>query len=636
MKHKALLTIIYFYATTILVGQQHKKLIKLLDYEVKKLDASESYSWRPEGDEVTYFPSRSLKGDTVGAANNMEYLMFRDSMYFKTGESFKLFRGDWVTYRDWYEFTQSVIDSIERDNLYFCLYEEGYLYPSEAASFLNYEETYYDSSAQKMVEFNPDEVWQNRHRFHLNYDFKWHKKVDDEQYQNCLYSLYKGPHERMNKKKEVDARKLDFVIDGDMPWAQKRKVSGYESSYKTYINISTDPTVWIKHSKHLFDGWYSIANYYSQIENFDYMPVQGLVGSQIQAYLHFKEKQLQKKIDDKGLPYEVRLALPTLNEIEEACGCENKTLNFEIEGRDMTDHWRITYKDYGKFYAWVEDSLAREYFHEDPEGLIEIEERSNMLVHEDYYYDEGMMEYVEFDPADAFINRQNFYFNYDYNWRKKLSDDIINNYKENEGFKGTLHAKPYKMDYEYYRKDLERQNQWGTYEWDNEIQQFEVSSNSFQSRDLDLGFGVWRHEDNSMFIVREQLNIHPDIDCRDCNKICEHEHGQKGEASEACRDKKCPPEKYEFYESLPPFDFTQTPDSLMQELSYEQAKVYYHWKYQQTSNPTKKMSQVYYEMMPSEEQFKKIQSGERVVLDDDEQPYPDPLFRYVIHVFEKD
>ena len=40
-------------------------------------------------------------------------------------------------------------------------------------------------------------------------------------------------------------------------------------------------------------------------------------------------------------------------------------------------------------------------------------------------------------------------------------------------------------------------------------------------------------------------------------------------------------------------------------------------------------------LTPTEEQFKKVQNGEKVVIPEHSIEYPTPVFRYVVHLYEK-
>jgi PAS domain-containing protein len=77
------------------------------------------------------------------------------------------------------------------------------------------------------------------------------------------------------------------------------------------------------------------------------------------------------------------------------------------------------------------------------------------------------------------------------------------------------------------------------------------------------------------------------------------------------------------------------PLSLFKRLTYHQALAYYNWKYQKANvfNPSE--TAIYDDLVPSEEEFKRVQAGEKMMLAAKQIPYPSPLFRYVVHFYKK-
>ena len=109
----------FFFVFTLVTSycQDAKKLIKLLDYEVVEMDGQKDYSWKPNG-EFNAHLSWTLKDDTVGVSNNKEYLQFRDSVYFYKNESFKLFRGSYVSNVEYQLFIDWALDSVMREKIF--------------------------------------------------------------------------------------------------------------------------------------------------------------------------------------------------------------------------------------------------------------------------------------------------------------------------------------------------------------------------------------------------------------------------------------------------------------------------------------------------------------------------------------
>ena len=161
------------------------------------------------------------------------------------------------------------------------------------------------------------------------------------------------------------------------------------------------------------------------------------------------------------------------------------------------------------------------------------------------------------------------------------------------------------------------------------------STGYFSNRNLDMGNGVRSVEDISEYIIEERINVYPNVNCQDHNKICIQEHGSPYEdeyysSSDTC--KKCPDQNLSNKER---YDFDSEPEALITEISYEQALAYYHWKYELNFDISKKEYLIYYSYFPSEEQFKKIQSGDTIPPISVDVPYATPFFRYVVHVYPK-
>ena len=77
----------------------------------------------------------------------------------------------------------------------------------------------------------------------------------------------------------------------------------------------------------------------------------------------------------------------------------------------------------------------------------------------------------------------------------------------------------------------------------------------------------------------------------------------------------------------------QEKGELIQGLSYDQAVAFYYWKY--PIQFAKEGDDWNKYVIPSKEQFEKIQRGETVILPEQTIEYPSPVFRYVVHVFPK-
>jgi hypothetical protein len=617
-------------------AQEVKKIKKLLGYDVVKLEPTQTYDWAPKGD-VIFYPSQTLKGDTTGASNDGEFLMFRDEIVSRKGESFKLFRLNWVTNREYETFVKWVRDSIMMEHIYANTDPSGSnSIPDEIiGEMLNHPDVYFDSINNLQTEFDPSQPFINRELF----PFSWRMKgIYDQQIIPLISDLYLSPSQRFNRNKDWDERKLSYAFD---------------KSHTKEILISPDRDVWAQQSKYPFDFYYNLANYYSREAPNQYMPVIGLLGTQIQAFLHYKERIIQKQLDEKGYNYFVHLSLPTEEEIKLAdtsdCDCK---MTYLLEPKDMTDQWAINNKDYWEFMSWVQDSILRENIYLNSKSAIENEVIGEMLDYEDVYFDVVNLAWTEFDPGQPYINRGLFTLDYKFNWKKELLPNqyipLIENYfqhpKESLSENGEVDHKDFKLDkysYRYYWQDLGRRAQKGELEWDEKDQEFELKDN-WVGRDFDTDYrkavqnksGIRRHESLGRFIIQEELNIYPGVNCQACNEICAHEHGDDLRYEEYLKVcKKCPED---WNKRIRPYDFWSEPEALVQDLSYAQALAFYNWKYHRHTWWEKSDTRFHDDLVPTEDQFIQIQKGESITIEEQKLEYPDPWFRYVIHFYPKD
>jgi hypothetical protein len=319
---------------------------------------------------------------------------------------------------------------------------------------------------------------------------------------------------------------------------------------------------------------------------------------------------------------------------------------------DMTEHWRITNEEYWDFCEWVQDSIMLEYIYrnDDPthNNLIEDEDIADLLDHDDIYYDEVNLSWQEFDPSQPFINRSDWNFKWDGKWKDKSIKEsqyaplvkslfIDSNFMKKGDFDRDLFRKE-KMVYRYTWRDLNRKSKLGELEWDDKRgYYYALSGDGWSTKDLDLGqpeystinSGVRRHSRYSDFLVSEDVFIYPGVICKWHNDNCIHEHGDEGRKIDACQicDEKT-------LKNALHHDFQTQPEATVKNITYDQAKAYYFWRSHQL-NPKTKMVQVDFDLIPSEEEFNKVQSGEEIILLPRQIPLPDPVFRYVIHFYEK-
>lgn len=631
---KSLCYLALFFFPIAALAQFDKKLEKQFQSEVKQLPVSNQYPSRPTGKEVKFYPSTTVREDTTGASNEHEFLLFRQTV--PTGEVAKFIKTSYVSNNEYQEFIDWVLDSVKMEQIYVNhnIYGHDKLSDDFIASMLIHPDVYIDPETNKEVVFNPSKPLVNRALFYFNYDGKWRKKISDKQMVPAINDLYLSPFERFYKRKQIDERHLVYVYGED----------------NNYMVIATpDRDVWAQNSAYPYDFLYNLANHYSRSESYQHLPVIGLLGTQVQAYLHYKQRMLQQQLNEKGLDYEVVLTLPTQQELEQGdIVPQPHEIHFIRGEKNMRDQWQIKNYEYWEFLSWVQDSILRERIYRNYESKIDDEVIANFLNYVDIYYDEVDLTWHEFDPSDLSKNRELWSFDYDFKWKRKIESakflpliqELFNEPDKIILPNGDINHrdfKPSKYFYTYYWEDLGRRAQLGKLRWFEEEERY-YPEDDWVGRDLDLSglskdpqynSGIRRHRDYNIYIIDETIGLYPGIECEYCTKLCEHEYEGNLEAGDK---EKCPdgsdktPKEY---------DFWSQPDRPVQGITYRQALAYYHWRYQKQAIYNKTELPLYNDLVPTEEQFKRVQKGEQIVEKEKSYPYPTPRFRYVIHVYPK-
>lgn len=618
---------------------QNKKLLKMFKDGFVLMEASQNYPLCPSADN-TFYPSKTLKGDTTGVSNKNEYIMFRDSMSFRNGELFKFFKKSYVTQGEYFEFMDWVTDSIFRELIYVNANPTGNNSISDEliGEMLDHPKVYYDEVNQYWTEFDPSQPYINRGLFPFDFDFDWRKRISYANYWPLIQFLYLTPYERFYDAYDLDPRKLNYLLQG----VGRKGYKDYLGFESTAVNISYDTDIWAQQSNHPFDIYYNFSRYYDK-GYFYYHEMAGLLGTQIKAYLNFLEVKYQKMIDDKKLPYLVKISLPTEEELKiHDCGCDSTWSFVFHDDVDLTEQWQITNKEYEEFLNWVEDSISRELIYRDDQRLLSLEDKGQMLNYEEIYYDEASLSWNEFDPADIFQNRNRNYFNYEFDWKSKLDaskiSKLIEPLYENGSFIKT------KYYYKYHWIDHQKRGDYSNLQWETEkrktkdgfteVEIMNCQDDNKPCRKLDLSNGVMRHENIGQYKVQEVVSLYPGINCRDHNIQClwevgpAHYDGSDDDSCDRCKDPNPA--------GLKAYDFQSNPEALIKDITYYQALAYYHWKYQRKPVDYKKEDPLLRDLVPSQEEFEKVQlKGEKMVKKNLAVDYPTPLFRYVIHVFKK-
>ena len=84
-----------------------------------------------------------------------------------------------------------------------------------------------------------------------------------------------------------------------------------------------------------------------------------------------------------------------------------KTVSVQAFYMDQTE---ISNNEYRQFVEWVRDSIAREKIYY---GSEEDDDADRFINYQELYFDEGQLEYVEYDPSDRELNREIFSLNWD-------------------------------------------------------------------------------------------------------------------------------------------------------------------------------------------------------------------------------
>lgn len=209
-----------------------------------------------------------------------------------------------------------------------------------------------------------------------------------------------------------------------------------------------------------------------------------------------------------------------------------KTVSVQAFYMDQTE---ISNNEYRQFVYWVRDSIAREKIYEMTE---EDEYSSEWINYRDEYFDEGALEYVEFDPSDRAINRENFSLNWDR--RLDYTDPEVvplladMYYPTNERFYKRRQFDIRKLRFRYYWIDIVEAAKRGRvnivtngYDKDGnklaeEHRQLSNPPNSFTGEpvgmDADFGWfnkkgqnnAIRGHANRQRFIINEVINVYPD------------------------------------------------------------------------------------------------------------------------------
>jgi formylglycine-generating enzyme required for sulfatase activity len=245
-----------------------------------------------------------------------------------------------VTNKEYREFIYWVRDSVARRILIEGGFEEDYLI---------YEDDWID---WKKVGDSADfyQEWYGslpKNERPLNWKKKIYWDQPDEDYRAALNPIFFPQAERFWHRREIDIRHLNYEFYADengMPAfpADPRTANTRHLFTKQIINIYPDTLCWIHDFS--FVVCEAMTNMYAWHPAYDDYPVVGISYEQTQAYLHWKTKTEQQKLNAKGIKTRIRYDLPTETEWEIAATSvlkDGKIISYGDNYFPLADHsWK--------------------------------------------------------------------------------------------------------------------------------------------------------------------------------------------------------------------------------------------------------------------------------------------------------
>lgn len=212
-----------------------------------------------------------------------------------------------------------------------------------------------------------------------------------------------------------------------------------------------------------------------------------------------------------------------------------KTVSISAFYMDQTE---ITNNEYRQFVYWVKDSIARRniYLNLEDDGHAD-----RFINYKDNYYDEGIMEWTEYESSDRFENIEMF----NLNWDRSFSYDdpelvpLLSEmyYPPVQRFYKRKEIDTRKLNFKYYWINLEEAARRGKIYikqdgYDNQGRKLDQDHRALRSpehpftkepqgQDLDMGQpnklgqnnAIRGHENRQRFIIDETINVYPDTLC---------------------------------------------------------------------------------------------------------------------------
>ena len=544
--------------------------------------------------------------------------------YQKEEELFKYVKQSPVTVGEYQEFMDWVRDSIARDRLFYGLDDDEH-----AHKFL---EDHSESCTSQCMSSREEA----REKYNLNWDIEIDYENTD--FVPVLADMYLPQPERFYKSREFDNRKLLYSYDEvfqeypELFISDSRNSSAFGGgAYPAAFKEMDDYPKNCWQQCPIVPDYYSIAasdtllytesSVISEVYGKQFIdePVYGLLGTQASAYCKWLERKLNMEFSQKGLELRASITLPNENDL-----ALKKTQKIVAPEFNYTEIWEITPYEYQEFVEYVSDSILQENLYFETE---EDDEALNLLDFKEVYFDEGALEYVELDSKDRVINREIFNLSKSVNldkicsrlgWLDSITGDYLNDYDNWENaisFCDFLLKTTNGLQYRYYVKDAAAMGFSGVFEYGvsnynlaygNDYEEFKSYKNKHGYDDEEFRGKGPKGKDLKLDGNLNELGSSAGV--------LGHANAQRFILS--CR-------------YLVPSEWSHPSD-----LSYGDALAFYCWKYPRWKiGKTKDDWQQF--VFPSEEQFNKVQQGESIVVSEHEIEYPTPLFRYVVHFYNK-
>lgn len=579
-----------------------KKINKIIGAEYKELKPQQNYPFREicEGCQVDSFAFR--KFEITGVHYDNQYVMYQSPNSFKEGrEKAKLISLYDVTIAEYQEFENYVRDSIARDKLFFGLEEDGdaenYLFVDENLVFKN--------RFGKLIVYDRSDRSDNRSYYRLNWRTKF--KYDDPELVPILADMYLPSLDRIHRLKVFDKRKYVYSYSDtyesfeSLSDEEKERIAPdsvrCESSpvFNLRAPIMANKFAWSERSEHPFDTFSALSRLSSNLIKDS--GITGIEGFQANAFCHWKAEQIQKEFDDAELPYQVVVTLPMKEDLLEL---DRPVSRLTLDEYDYTEQWRITNIDYQKFMDHVRDSMLRQHLFF---NLNQDEDAEKFIHHPGYYPAEGGLEYVEYERSDRDINR--YYSTLNYKAKINLKNNEVK--KLVSELDREINQKGYNYNFSY-------------------VESMQLAETGYYSpyvKRRNWSIDTWGLVgDSSNQILANKNHILGYVNCAGvCTRVNTY--------------RTLYPFINHFQINVRPKSKIRIPENenLIQNITYEQAIAFYHWKYPiQFADEESDWHEFVY---PSKEEFEKIKNGQMIKTRTRSVPYPMPTFRYVVHLYKK-